>query len=343
MRFEEIIGHERPVTILRRALANNTLAHAYLFSGDEGVGKKMTALALAAAVNCAAAVPAGGCGECSSCRRTAAGRHPDVHLVMPESENEALLASLSAKQAEKASSEIKIDQIRDAQERMSLTPSEGRKKFLIVDGADTLNPAAQNAFLKTLEEPPGDSVIILVASRPRSLLPTIRSRCQEVRFLPLSRQQLADVVAERLGVPGPDAWFAAALALGSMGRALTMNIEQEKAAREELRELWSALPGMSESDLLSRAEGFGRDRDRFERMLDLGVELIRDALVLSETGDEQLLVDVRGAGLHRQFAERFPRQRLLRDLDLITGSRSLLEKRVAAQLVAEHLLLELAN
>ena len=144
---------------------------------------------------------------------------------MPESENEQLLAAMSAKEAGKASSEIKIDQIRGAQESISLRPSEGSKKFLIVDGAETLNTAAQNAFLKTLEEPPGDSVIILIASRPQSLLPTIRSRCQEIRFLPLSRQQLAAALEERRDSAGaPMRGSLRRSRRGSMGRALEMDI-----------------------------------------------------------------------------------------------------------------------
>jgi hypothetical protein len=154
---------------------------------------------------------------------------------------------------------------------------------------------------------------------------------------------LAAALAERRGLHDADAWFLAALARGSMGRALEMDVEQEKAAREEVRLLWSALPGMSPAEVLSRAEGLYKDRERFERLLDLGVELLRDALVLRETGDEKLLVDVHGADLHRQWVDRFPLQRLLQDMELFTGSRSLLEKRVAAQLVAEHLLMELAN
>jgi DNA polymerase-3 subunit delta' len=158
----------RTASILKRALANRTLAHAYLFSGEAGIGKKMTALALAAAVNCGKGSPEGGCGECPSCRRVAALTHPDVHVVMPESEDARLLATWSSKEADKASDEIKIDQIRQAQESISLKPSEGSKKILIVDGAETLNMTAQNAFLKTLEEPPGDTLIILVTSMPQA-------------------------------------------------------------------------------------------------------------------------------------------------------------------------------
>ena len=109
MNFAMIEGHERPITILKRALANNILAHAYLFSGEAGIGKKMTAFALAAAVNCPVGGGDGGCGECPSCRKVASGGHPDVHLIASDGD------------------EIKIDQIRQVQAYLSLKPFEGAK------------------------------------------------------------------------------------------------------------------------------------------------------------------------------------------------------------------------
>jgi DNA polymerase-3 subunit delta' len=328
MSFSSIVGHDRPVTILKRALSNNALAHAYLFSGKEGIGKKMTALALAAAVNCGNSGPDGGCGECPPCRRVAALTHPDVHVVMPESENERLLATWSSKAAEKASDEIKIDQIRQAQESLTLTPSEGSKKILIVDGAETLNPSAQNAFLKTLEEPPGDALIVLVTSIPQSLLP---------------RRTLARALMKRRGLSEGDAWFLAALAQGSLGRGLDMNVEQELAEREEVAALWAGLTRLTAGEVLALAEGYAKDRERFDRMLTIGTECLRDALVYRETGEDRLLVQGGAGARYRQWAEQFPRQRLLADFELFSASRNLLDHRVSAQLVAEDLLFKLGR
>lgn len=323
MSFGTIIGHQRPVTILKRALTNDMLAHAYLFSGDEGIGKKMTAVALAAAVNCPGAGPDGGCASCPSCRKTAGAGHPDVHIIGSDGE------------------EIKIDQVRQAQADLALRPFEGVKKILIVDGAERMNVASANAFLKTLEEPPGDALIVLITSMPQSLLPTIRSRCQEIRFLPLSRHALAHALTDRRGLSEEDAWFLAALARGSMGRGLEMDMEQEKAAREEIRALWSGVADMGPADVLAQAEAFSKDRERLERLLDAGVEWLRDALVLHETGDETLLVNEQGKELYRQWTQQFPVQRMLADIELFTAGRGLLERRVSAQLVAENLLLKL--
>jgi DNA polymerase-3 subunit delta' len=339
MKFSTIEGHEKPVTLLQRAIANNTLAHAYLFSGQAGIGKKMTAFALAAAVNCDESQPEGGCGVCPSCRRIAAFTHPDVHIVMPESQNEQLLAALSTKEAGKASNEIKIDQIRRAQERISLTPAAGSKKILIVDGAETLNITAQNAFLKTLEEPPGNALIILITAMPQSLLSTIRSRCQEITFRPLPRNTLARALMEKRGLTEEDAWFIAALAQGSMGRGLEMDSEQEKSSRDEVATLWSGLAQKGPGAALALSESISKDRERFDRLIDIGIEWFRDALVYRETGEERLLVHAQAQHRYRQLTEGASLPRLLADLDLFITSRNLLDRRVSAQLVADNLFL----
>jgi DNA polymerase-3 subunit delta' len=339
MPFSSIIGHDRQVDILKRALANNALAHAYLFSGEPGIGKRLTAFALAAALNCAAPGPDGGCGACPSCRKVAGGIHPDVRIVMPESRDEQLLATWSAKEVEKASDEIKIDQVRQAQESISLRPSEGRKKVLIVDGAETMNDTSQNAFLKTLEEPPGDSLIVLITSLPRSLLPTIRSRCQELQFQPLPRRTIAAILRERRGLTEEDAWFLAALSRGSIGRALTMEVREEREARERFLDLVDGLAGMRHDEVLSLAEGMAKDRDGFLQLLDLGVEWLRDRMVHGQTGDERLLVFPGNIGRGPGLAP----QKLLHDLELFAASREQLERRGNAQLVAENLLLKLAR
>jgi DNA polymerase-3 subunit delta' len=323
MPFNDIIGHERPVQILKRAIAHGTLAHAYLFSGEEGIGKKMTAFALAAAVNCREPGQDGGCGACPPCRKVANAAHPDVHVLAPDG------------------GEIKIDQIRETQSELALRPFEGAKKVLIVDGAEKMNDAAANALLKTLEEPPGDAVIMLVSSLPQGLLPTIRSRCQEIRFLPLPRRVLAQALMQRRGLSEGDAWFLAAISRGSIGRGLEMDVEAERAQREEFLLLLSGLRAMGDEEVLSRAEAIGRDREQFDRLLDIGVERLRDMAVYQETQDERLLVYPQPGVLEPEG--RAPVRKILSDLELFVTSRNLLERRVSGQLVAENLFLKLGR
>ncbi len=320
MPFSSIIGHERPLSILKRAIANNALAHAYLFSGEPGIGKAMTAYALAEALNCQAPQPEGGCGVCPSCHKVGARSHPDLHVLAPDG------------------TEIKIDQVREAQSNLALRPFEGRRKVLIVDNADGLNEAASNAFLKTLEEPPGESLIILITAMPQSLLVTIRSRCQELKFQPLPRTVVAEALQQQRSLDKDDAWFLAALSRGSLGSALSMDVAEEKENREQVARMLASLPGLRQDDVLALAEGIAKDRDGFAQIIDLGVERLRDILVLLETGDPHLQtfpVDAPAGGTGRA--------RILKDLALFIASRDLLARRVSAQLVAENLFLGLRS
>lgn len=323
MSFASIVGHKRPVTILKRAWENDTLAHAYLFSGDEGIGKRMTALALAATVNCRQPGPDGGCGLCQACRMTASQSHPDLQVVEPDGD------------------EIKIDQIREVQSTLSLKPHEGRKKILIVDQAEAMNVASANAFLKTLEEPPGNSLIILISSMPQRLLRTIRSRCQEVKFLPLPAALLADVLVRAQGKSDADS--LAALACGSIGRAFTMNIEEERADRDDVLALFSRAKTMSAGEALVESEALAKDRERLEKVLTIGTEWLRDVMVYQVTGNERLLVHRYAAEKVRHWSERFSIGSMVSMLELIQKSRNLLDARVSAQLVLENLLLRLGN
>ncbi len=322
MKFSTIEGHEKPIMLLQRAIANNTLAHAYLFSGQEGIGKKRTAFALAAAVNCLNALPDGGCGECPSCRKIEMLCHPDVHVLVSDGD------------------EIKIDQIRQVQSDLALKPYEGMKKVLIVDHAESMNAASSNAFLKTLEEPPGDALIILISATPQSLLATIRSRCQEITYRSLPRNTLARALMRKRGLTEEDAWFIAALAQGSMGRGLVMESEQEKTFRDEFATLWSGLARMGPGEALALAETIAKDRDRFDRLIDIGIEWFRDTLVYRETGEERLMVHAQARQRYHQLTDGRSLPGLLADMDLFVTSRRLLDRRVSAQLVAENLFLK---
>lgn len=320
MNFKEIIGHDLPVGILKRAIAHGTLAHAYIFAGEGGIGKKTVALTLAAAVNCSAPSDDGGCGRCPSCAKMRSLSHPDIHIISPDGD------------------EIKIDQVRDVQAELALKPFEGKKKILIVDDADRMNVAAANAFLKTLEEPPGDSIIILVTAAPGSLLPTIHSRCQKISFNPLPRRVLADVLMKKRGVGEDEAVFLAALARGSIGRALSMDVEAEKAERGEVLQLIAGAAGMSGGAIVAYAERWHKNREKFERFIEMGIEWLRDVLVYKETRDEGLVINKHFRDTIDRWARATPRERLLSDIELFEASRSMIEHRVSEQLVAENLL-----
>ena len=267
MPFRDICGQDRPLRLLRRAWAGGRLAQAYCFTGPAGVGKRSTAVALAQAVKCLSPLTAppgedtpDACGACRACARIAAGQHPDVTLIAPEEKTV-----------------ITIDQIRGLAARASLRAYEGTAKIWILDPAHDMQEPAANAFLKTLEEPPAGSLFVLVTTAFSALLPTIRSRCQDVRFAALGEEHLRTILARR-GRTAEEAAAAAAAAGGSAERALAPDARERCAARARLVEdVWSALGSLPA--LLDQADRLAKDRENLEDALEALLAFTRDAAV----------------------------------------------------------------
>ena len=255
-----LIGQERAQSALERGLANGRAAHAYLFVGPERVGKHTLALKLAQALNCEDDERP--CGECNTCRRIAGGIHADVQTVTVE----------EAEDDEGMRKGIHVSQIREIERATALKPFEGLTRVVIIDPAEEMNAAAQNAFLKTLEEPPPQVVFVLVAVDESRLLPTIRSRC---RRLELRLPTLADVEAALLerGVEGERARLLARLSRGRIGWALEMADDASLLERrEESLAQARALGSMGVADRLALAERLagGYLRDPEELLAELG-------------------------------------------------------------------------
>ena len=175
--WSRLVGQEPAVRILREAVQSGAPGHAYLFVGPQGVGRELAALALAASLNC----PNGGCGTCDVCARVLRRSHPDVYTIAPEG------------------AQILVDQVRVVRENAYLSPYEGAVKVFIFEDAHRLNPAASNALLKVLEEPPADVVFVLVTESPDDLLPTVVSRCRRIDFFPLGPAEIERVLVEQHG------------------------------------------------------------------------------------------------------------------------------------------------
>src|SRR5438093_11186030 len=209
MPFRDVIGHRKLVALLSRSIERDSIPPSLIFAGPAGVGKRLVALASAQALNCLDPlrrnprtpdeIEYDACGVCAACTRIERGFHPDVLVIEPGD-----------------SGSIKVDPIRDAIERTGYRPFEGRRRVVIIDEADALGPQAQNALLKTLEEPPSASVFILVSARADSLLPTVQSRCPRLRFHQLGPEDVAAALI-RQGKSEPEAHATAALADGSIG------------------------------------------------------------------------------------------------------------------------------
>lgn len=272
MTLEEIRGQDAAVGHLRTALASGRLGHALVFAGPPGVGKRTTALALARALLCAER-PGEGCGACGECSLIAAGTHPDV--VVEDLE--------AARRERPTASLLSIEQIRRLRSRLALRPVRGERKIGLIDPADRSTADAQNALLKTLEEPRGHAFVILVCTNRQALLPTIRSRCQTLGFAPLEEEVVAEILAAE-GVAEAVARSAAALADGSLERARALADEETRAQREEIRASLDGIRSLDAAGLLDLAERWAggkgeRARARQELAIATVLEWCRERMV----------------------------------------------------------------
>lgn len=272
-----ILGHERALTHLRETNAQGRLHHAYLFEGPEGVGKLRVARWLALMCNCEAADPADRpCGQCNTCITIAGGSHPDVSVVVPD--------------PTKATKSIPVARIREVIRTTGFHRYGSRRRFVIIDPAESMAPAAANALLKTLEEPPDGTGFVLLTTHADVLLPTVLSRCQRIRFGPVALDALVPWLRER-GVEDADA--AARISGGCPGRALAL-AEGELAQRQALRDELLATLGGDLGGIFGWTESLTKGsraawRSRVELVLELLEDLLRDATVCAQGGERELL------------------------------------------------------
>ncbi|MEJ2270437.1 MAG: DNA polymerase III subunit delta', partial [Desulfobulbaceae bacterium] len=218
LRFASLLGHDKPKALLREAVAKNKMGHAYLFRGPDGVGKKRTALTLAAYINCKSPLDGDSCGRCTTCRKYFSGNHPDLILVEPDG------------------AAIKIGQIRELKHQLTFPPLEAKVRVIVLEDIHTMRREAANSLLKTLEEPAPGNLLILTADLAGDVLPTILSRCQIISFGSLDHKDMARVLMQENDMEESLAFTLAAVAEGSLGRAKFLWQENLLALRQEVIE-----------------------------------------------------------------------------------------------------------
>jgi DNA polymerase-3 subunit delta' len=373
-----IVGNARAFAAVQRGLASGSQPHAWLFVGPDGLGKAGLARWLAQAVNCERNVDAGRgvgarrqtdgapatgiledgpsagasdvagasplrddpqpahavapCGECGQCDRIARGIHADVvTMTIPPAEDGP------------QHKEISVDQIREVQRAVSLAPFEGRTRVAIIDPADRLSEEAQNAFLKTLEEPPPNAVFVLIATRGDALLPTVRSRCTLIEFGLVATAEIEEALRER-GVEEDRARLLARLSTGRPEKAFALaddasRLEKRSEALEQAREL-AAMPMGDLMDLGERlAQQFRRDRDVVLERLESWLSWWRDILLVSaagEAGDGVANVDMLDSLW--EDAGRYERDDVVAFVQALRECRRRLEENVQARIALDALL-----
>ena len=279
MPFLDLIGHERPTAILKASILHDRVAHAYLFFGEDRIGKRLAALRFAQAINCEIDYGPGGpdaCGACRSCRQIEARTHPDFLLIEPDQEQ--------------ANPQIKIEQIRELEQQLVYHPLVGRRKVCLIDEADRMTPGAANALLKTLEEPPDHSLLLLITSRPSALLATVRSRCQGIRFVAPALADVETALKTTRRIPPADARFLAMVTQGRIGQALETDLAATRVQQDEFSTLTSAKSLQSVATLLTAAEALYRS-DRAPEALEWIVRWIRDLILVSVGADPDHLLN----------------------------------------------------
>lgn len=287
----EPLEASRVVSGLARQIASGEIAHAWLLLGPSGSGKRPTSVAMAAAIQCPEQ-PGVGCGKCSTCLRVLRHRHPDVHHVVPEGPL------------------IPVDMIRESViPEAARSPFEATKKVFIIEEAERMNPAAQNALLKTLEEPPGDTVFILISDREEELLETISSRCRVVRLEAVPEQRIVELLA-RQGVSEEAALIAARVSDGDLERALAVATDDATGSR---RSLWLSIPHRLSSPV---------------EALDAAAEILQEVksgvgdLDVAQKAEAQELADILGerrgtAAARNALAKKHKREQKRREEELL--------------------------
>ena len=348
MRLSEVVGHKRLIALISRAIDRETLPPTLLFAGPAGVGKWAVAQAAAQAVNCLEPVrnhreeapsgtsartfvenrlPTDACGKCRACNRIARGVHVDVIALEPD---------------ERAS--IKIDVVRELLSRTGYRPFEGKRRAVLIREADTLEPAAQNALLKSLEEPPPGTMFILTTAIPGALLPTVRSRCMRLRFGRLTASEVATALVRDHGQSEAEARDSAALADGSIGQALGLSDIDLTALRDLAVLLLQQTAGRADTQarLNVAATLWGppkneRSRHDLAVVLRLASSMLRDIEAINAGADRRVIANPQLTTDLSTLARAFSGDRARSAFGAVDRALAALERNAGTKVVAEWL------
>jgi DNA polymerase III subunit delta' len=319
--MDALLGHEKILDFLKRTVQEARPAHAYLFSGLEGVGKKLVAVRFACMLNCPDPVEDRDL-SCPVCGRIAAEKHPDVAIERPEK------------------GIIRIDRIRNLQSAFKYAPVEGNWRVMIIDDAHLMNRSAQNALLKTLEEPPPSRMLILVTSKPNLLLSTVRSRCRRIRFGALSEEAMGRILEDR-GVSGDRARILAEFSSGSVGRAIEMDSSSFMRLRDKIVGLLANPSALGISGCLELSAEISTDRGAALDAVEIARAWIRD--VLTYKGGAEVRAGRDSLDIIASAAQHHTSAQLLSAYDELTTASELIQAdiNVNRNLVTDVMLLKI--
>lgn len=324
MSFDAIIGQSEIKTALVHAMENDRVGHAYIFSGPRGIGKRTLAGIFASMLLCSQPVEGHACGQCQACLLMSGGSNPDFRRV----------------QAEGAT--IGVDEIREIHGGISIKPMYSKRKVYIIEDADKMTVQAQNALLKTLEEPPSYAVLLLTASNYEALLETIRSRSRRVPFRKNTLQEVKEALERKYGNSIDSTGFIASFSDGVIGTALELAGAGEfQTLREKTFELLARISRRRLYDVFEAYSFFEENKEDIGLLLDMMALYYRDLLVARETGNEKLLINSDKKDMILNNARNYPPQKLVGSIEQIEAARRAIKQNANYQLTVEHLLMKL--
>lgn len=329
MIFDDIVGQSNAKKNMKNALSNNKVAHAYLFCGPDGVGKSIAASILANTLNCKKR-GIDPCGVCSSCIKARDDNHPDIMHIRAKKHQKSDRLSIT------------IDDIRDLQVDMQKKPYEDGVKVYIIHDAEKITEQAENALLKILEEPPGYIVIILLTYSQYSLLGTIASRCQVVKFGRAPEKDIEGYLTSNAGASESQARYAAAFSDGIVKKALEfLNNGDFVKHRDEILEFSTGLYKRDKIQVLSFVGYFIDNKDKIDIILDIMMSWFRDIMVFKECGDNKYLINLDKADIIAGESKKITLDSLYKIINSIKDTLNNIKMNVNFQLSIEIMLLNI--
>ena len=331
----QVVGQSRAVSLLERSLEGGALAHAYLFVGPHQVGKMTLALNLAQALNCEAdKCP---CGECAPCQKIGSAKHVDVQVIGLNQNGDSA--------NDKPRTEISIDQIREMQHAASLPPFEGKYKVFIIDGAERLSIEAANCLLKTLEEPVGKVVFILLAVDDRLLPATVISRCQRMGLAPLPSGEVEEALVGRWSIEPQMAKLLSRLSHGCLGWALSVAFDSSllQQRTEKIEQLVDVIKADYEERFAyatQLAAQFSQSRDTVQGVLDLWLDWWRD-LMLVKVGCGDTVTNVDMSATLDEMSRHYRLEQIRDFIESLQAAKEQLGQNANPRLVLEVLMLSI--
>lgn len=323
LKFEDILGHEQIKEHFQKAIESHKVSHAYILTGEAGMGRKSLANAFALTLLCEKGKKEP-CMECHACKQVLSGNHPDLIFVTHEKP-----------------ASIGVDDIREQiNDTVAVRPYSSYYKVYIVDEAEKMTQQAQNALLKTIEEPPSYAIIILLTTNQESFLPTILSRCVQLKLKPLKDFVVKSYLTESMKVPEAEADVYAAFARGNLGKAITIASSDDfKAMQKELMNLLRHIKNMAVSDLIEYIQKLKEENFDIYECLDFMQMWYRDVLLYKVTKDINLLIFKDEYRTVNEISKNSGYDGIERILESIDKTRIRLDANVNMELALELMLL----